>query len=54
MRTFTDLPPLLKVLGELRRRRKVQKVPDDKLDAYLQAILVAMSPTPSQASQRKS
>jgi LuxR family maltose regulon positive regulatory protein len=49
VRTFTDLPPLLRVVAELRRRRKAQQVPDDKLDAYLQAILVAMSPKPSQA-----
>jgi ATP/maltotriose-dependent transcriptional regulator MalT len=28
-------------------------VPDDKLDAYLQAILVAMSPTPAQAVSTK-
>ena len=26
-----------------------QQVPDDKLDAYLQTILVAMSPAPAQA-----
>ena len=44
VRTFADLPPLLKVLAELRRRRKEQQAVDDKLDAYLQAILVAMSP----------
>jgi len=53
VRTFTDLPPLLKMVAELRRRRKEQQVPDDKLDAYLQAILVAMSPKPSQAVTTK-
>ena len=53
MRTFADLPPLLKVLAELRRRKKAQKVPDNKLDAYLQAILVAMSPAPAQAVSTK-
>jgi ATP/maltotriose-dependent transcriptional regulator MalT len=53
VRTFTELPPLLKMVAELRRRRKEQKVPDDKLDAYLQAILVAMSPKPSQAVSTK-
>ena len=53
MRTFADLPPLLKLLAELRRRRKEQMVPDDKLDAYLQAILVAMSPAPAQAESTK-
>jgi LuxR family maltose regulon positive regulatory protein len=49
VRAFTDLPPLLKVVAELRRHRKEQMEPDDKLDAYLQAILVAMSPAPEQA-----
>jgi ATP/maltotriose-dependent transcriptional regulator MalT len=44
VRTFTDLPRLQKVLAALRRSRKAQKVPDNKLDAYLQDILVAMSP----------
>ena len=53
VRTFTDLPPLLKVLAELRRRRKEQKVPDDSLDAYLQTILVAMSPASAQAESTK-
>ena len=53
VRTFADLPPLLKVLAELRRRRKAQQVPDNKLDAYLQAILVAMSPKSSQAVSTK-
>ena len=49
MRTFADLPPLAKVLQELRKRRKVRQEVDSKLDAYLQRILVAMSPTVSQA-----
>ena len=53
VRTFTDLPPLLKVLAELRRRRKEQKVPDDSLDAYLQTILVAMSPASAQSESTK-
>ncbi len=53
IRTFADLPPLLKVLAELRRRRKEQKVPDNQLDAYQQAILVAMSPAPTQAVSTK-
>ena len=53
VRTFADLPPLLKLLAELRRRRKEQQVPDDKLDAYLQAILVAMSRAPEQAESTK-
>jgi len=53
VRTFAELPPLLKMVAELRRRRKEQKVPDDKVDAYLQAILVAMSPAPAQAVSTK-
>ena len=53
VRTFADLPPLLKLLAELRRRRKEQQVPEDKLDAYLQAILVAMSRAPEQAESTK-
>jgi len=53
VRTFADLPPLLKLLAELRRRRKEQQAVDDKLDAYLQAILVAMSRAPEQAESTK-
>ncbi len=53
VRPFTDLPQLLKVLAELRRRRKEQKGSDDKLDAYLQDILVAMSPAPAQVESTK-
>jgi LuxR family transcriptional regulator, maltose regulon positive regulatory protein len=49
LRTFVDLPPLAKVLQELRKRRKVRQEVDSKLDAYLQCILMAMSPTVSQA-----
>ena len=53
VRTFADLPPLLKVLGELRRRRKEQQAVDEKQDSYLQSILVAMSPTHAQAVSTK-
>ncbi len=53
VRTFADLPPLLKVLAELRRRRKAQQAVDGKLDAYLQDILVAMSPAPAQVVSTK-
>ena len=53
VRTFADLPLLLKVLGELRRRRKEQQEVDEKQDAYLQSILVAMSPTPTQTVSTK-
>ncbi len=49
VRTFADLPPLAKVLGELRKRRKAHQEIDKKLDAYLQSILAAMNPIASQA-----
>ncbi|HET8852943.1 MAG TPA: LuxR C-terminal-related transcriptional regulator, partial [Ktedonobacteraceae bacterium] len=47
IRTFADLPPLVKVLQELRRRRKAQQAVDKPLEAYLQRILVAMRPEAS-------
>ena len=53
VRTFADLPPLLKVVAELRKHRKEHMEPDDNLDTYLQAILVAMSPAPAQAVSTK-
>jgi LuxR family maltose regulon positive regulatory protein len=43
IRTFADLPPLAKVLHELRKRRKTHQEVDKKLDAYLQRILAAIS-----------
>ncbi|HET8853234.1 MAG TPA: LuxR C-terminal-related transcriptional regulator, partial [Ktedonobacteraceae bacterium] len=49
IRTFADLPPLLRVLGELRKRRKARQAVDNKLDAYLSYCLAAMSPIPAQA-----
>ena len=53
VRTFADLPPLLKVLGELRMRIKEQREVDEKRDDYLQTILVAMSPAHAQAISTK-
>ena len=53
MRTFTDVPQLLKVLAELRKRRKEQHEVDEKRDAYLQSVMVAMSPAPAQAVSTK-
>ena len=53
VRTFADLPPLLKVLAELRRRRKEQQEVDEKRDAYLQSVMVAMSPAHAQAVSTK-
>ena len=49
IRTFADLPPLAKVLQELRKRRKAHQTVDNNLDAYLQRILAAMNPIASQA-----
>ena len=53
LRTFADLPPLVKVLQELRKRRKTHLTVDNKLDTYLQLILVAMSPPASQAVSKE-
>jgi LuxR family transcriptional regulator, maltose regulon positive regulatory protein len=49
LRTFANLPKLSTLLQELRKRRKASQAPDSKLDAYLQRILLAMSPPASQA-----
>ncbi|HEX6477878.1 MAG TPA: LuxR C-terminal-related transcriptional regulator [Ktedonobacteraceae bacterium] len=52
IRTFANLPPLVKLLRELRKRRKSHQAVDRKLDAYLQRLLIAMSPTsPSAVSK---
>jgi LuxR family maltose regulon positive regulatory protein len=42
IRTFADLPPLVKLLQELRKSRKAHQEVDRKLDIYLRDILVAM------------
>jgi LuxR family maltose regulon positive regulatory protein len=42
IRTFADLPPLVKLLQELRKSRKAHQAVDRKLDTYLRDILVAM------------
>ena len=42
IRVFADVPPLARVLQQLRKRRKAQQVVDTKFDAYLQSILAAM------------
>ena len=44
IRTFADLPSLVRLLHELRKRRKARKALDRKLDTYLQHLLAAMSP----------
>jgi LuxR family maltose regulon positive regulatory protein len=43
IRTFADVPPLVNVLQDLRKRRKARKPLDRKLDMYLQDLLAAMS-----------
>ena len=51
--TFVDLPPLAKLLHELRKRRKVHQVADQKWDTYCQRILAAMTTLPSQAVSKE-
>ncbi len=53
IRVFADLPPLARLLQELRKRRKARQVVDNKLDGYLQRILAAMSPLASQAVSKE-
>ena len=48
IRTFADLPAVARVVQELRSRRKAQRASDKNLEAYLQRLLVAMRPRPSQ------
>ena len=45
IRAFADLPPLVKLLQELRKRRKACQTADSRPDIYLQRLLVAMNPT---------
>ncbi len=44
IRTFADLPPLLKLLHQPRKHLKARRQVDRKLNAYQQHILAAMSP----------
>ena len=53
IRTFADVPPLARVLQELRKRRKARQMVDSKLDAYVQRILAAMSPLAAPAASRE-
>jgi LuxR family maltose regulon positive regulatory protein len=53
MRLFADLPPLARLLQELRQRRKERQMVDNKLDGYLQGILAAMSPLAAPAASRE-
>ncbi len=53
IRTFADLPPLARVLQELRKCRKARQAIDSKLDGYLQRILAAMNPLAAQASSKE-
>jgi LuxR family maltose regulon positive regulatory protein len=53
IRTLADLPPLAKLLHELRKRRKARHIVDKNLDAYLQHILAAMTPLSSQAASKE-
>jgi LuxR family maltose regulon positive regulatory protein len=53
MRTFADLPPLAKMLHELRKRRKARQAVDKNLDSYLQGILAAMNPVAAHAVSKE-
>ena len=53
IRTFADLPQLARLLQELRKRRKTRLAVDNKLDAYLQGILAAMTPPAAQAGSKE-
>jgi LuxR family transcriptional regulator, maltose regulon positive regulatory protein len=53
LRTFADVQPLARLLQTLRKRRKTRQEVDNKLDAYLQGILAAMSPLASHAVSRE-
>jgi LuxR family maltose regulon positive regulatory protein len=49
IRTFADLPPLAKLLHELRKRRRTHQEVDKHLDTYLQRLLAAMNPVAAHA-----
>jgi LuxR family maltose regulon positive regulatory protein len=53
VRTFADLPPLAKLLNELRKDRKARHQVDKHLDAYLHSILAAMDQVPAQAASKE-
>jgi len=44
IRMFADIPSLVRLLHELRKRRKARHEVNGRLDTYLQRVLVAMSP----------
>lgn len=53
IRTFADLPPVARLLNEMRKHRKVRQVVDQKLDTYIQRILAAMTTPPALAPSRE-
>jgi LuxR family transcriptional regulator, maltose regulon positive regulatory protein len=53
IRTFADIAPLAKLLHELRKHRKALHQVDKNLDAYLQGILAAMDPVPTQVGTKE-
>jgi LuxR family transcriptional regulator, maltose regulon positive regulatory protein len=53
VRTFADLPPLAKLLHELRKQRKARQEVDKQLDTYVQRILAAMNPLASHAVSKE-
>lgn len=52
IRVFADVPPLARVLQQLRKRLKAQQVVDTKFDAYLQSILAAMIPVAASSASK--
>jgi LuxR family maltose regulon positive regulatory protein len=53
IRTFADLPQLARLLNELRKRRKAQKLIEKRWDTHVQHILAAMTTLPSQAESQE-
>ena len=53
IRTFADVPPLARLLQELRKRRKARQQVDKPLDAYLLRVLAAMTPLAAQAGSKE-
>ena len=52
IRVFADVPPLARVLQQLRKRRKARQVVDTKFDAYMQSILAAMVPVATSSASK--
>jgi LuxR family maltose regulon positive regulatory protein len=53
IRIFADVPPLARILQQLRKHRKAQQLVDPKFDAYLQSILAAMIPAAASSASKE-